>query len=90
MSSSLDIQLYTQKGDAHCVKIDIFKRLMWYSYKHDQSHILYAIPTDKVKEIIALNKKNQKITALEDYAEVNRNKEEEVNFNLDDLKKIND
>ena len=52
--------------------------------------ILYAIPAEKVKEIIALNKKGEKIPALEDYAEVNQNKEEEVNFNMDDLKKIND
>ncbi|MBO7624609.1 MAG: hypothetical protein J6S82_04795, partial [Bacteroidales bacterium] len=84
------IPLNTQKGDATCHKIDIFKRLMWYSYKHDQSHILYALPTDKVKEIIALNKKGEKISALEDYAEVNQNKEEEVDFNMDDFKKIND
>ena len=87
---STNITLQTQKGDASCAKIDIFKRLMWYAYKHDQSHILYAIPTEKVKEIIKMNKEGNKITALEDYAEVNRNKEEEVNFNLDDLKKIND
>ncbi|MBP5395772.1 MAG: hypothetical protein J6Y34_02120 [Bacteroidales bacterium] len=84
------ILLYTQKGDASCNKIDIFKRLMWYSYKNDQSHILYALTTDKVKEIIALNTKGEKITALEDYAKVNQNKEEEVNFNMDDFKKIND
>ncbi len=84
------IPLGTEKGDATCSKIDIFKHLMWYSYKNDQSHILYAIPAEKVKEIIALNKKGEKIPALEDYAEVNQNKEEEVNFNMDDLKKIND
>ena len=84
------IPLNTRKGDASCHKIDIFKRLMWYSYKNDQSHVLYALPTDKVKEIIALNKKGEKISALEDYAEVNQNKEEEVDFNMDDFKKIND
>lgn len=82
--------LFTKKGDASCIKIDIFKRLMWYGYKNDPSHILYALPTDKVKEIIALNKKGEKINALEDFAEVNRNKDEEANFNLDELKKIND
>lgn len=87
---STNILLLTKKGDAFCSKIDIFKRLMWYAYKQDQSHILYAIPTDKVKEIIKTNKEGNKITALEDYAEVNQSKEEEVNFNLDDLKKIND
>ena len=87
---STNIPLHTQKGTATCAKIDIFKRLMWYAYKQDQSHILYAIPTEKVKEIIQQNKEGNKITALEDYAEVNQSKEEEVNFNLDDLKKIND
>ncbi len=85
-----NVLLQTKKGDAYCSKIDIFKRLMWYSYKQDQSHVLYALPTEKVKEIIRLNKEGKKIQALEDYAEINQNKVDEANFNLDELNKIND
>ena len=82
--------LQTEKGNATCHKIDIFKKLMWYSYKDDRSHMQYAIPVEKAKEIIALNKKNKRIAQLEDYAEINVDKNEEVNFDMDDLKRIND
>ncbi len=82
--------IQTEKGNAFCQKIDIFKKLMWYSYKDDRSHMQYAIPVDKAKEIIASNKKNKKITQLEDYAEMNLGKTEEVHYNIDDLKRIND
>ena len=82
--------LQTEKGSAFCHKIDIFKKLMWYSYKDDRSHMLYAIPVEKAKEIIATNKQNKKIAQLEDYAEINADKNEDVNFDMDDLKRIND
>ncbi|MDR0368211.1 MAG: hypothetical protein LBH82_03605 [Bacteroidales bacterium] len=82
--------IQTEKGNASCQKIDIFKKLMWYSYKDDRSHMQYAVPIDKVKEIIATNKKNKKITQLEDYAELNLGKTEEIQYNIDDLKHIND
>lgn len=82
-------QLETIKGNAVCQKIDIFKKLMWYSYKEDSSHMLYAIPIAKAKEIIALNSTKKKITQLEDYAEINQGTDE-ANYNIDDLKSIND
>ena len=82
------IILQTEKGGAYCSKIDIFKKLMWYAYR-DSSHTLYAIPVEKVKEIIEINKK-KKITQLEDYAEINQGKTEDMNYNIDDLKLIND
>ena len=82
--------LFTAKGEAYCHKIDIFKKLMWYYYKNDFSHTLYAIPTDKVREIIAMNEKKKKAESLELYAEINQAKENDVDVNIDDLKKIND
>lgn len=82
--------LYTKKGDAACHKIDIYKRLMWYYYKNDYSHSLFAIPTEKVKEIIALNKESKKAEDLEKYAEINQVKYNEQDVNIDDLKKIHD
>jgi hypothetical protein len=52
--------------------------------------MLYAIPLAKMKEIMEINAKRQKIAQLEDYAEINQGKTEDTNFDLDDLKKIND
>ncbi|MDR1181232.1 MAG: hypothetical protein LBL13_04580 [Bacteroidales bacterium] len=83
------IVLKTEKGDALCHKIDIFKKLMWYAYREDSSHMLYAIPVEKAKEIIEINRK-KKINQLEDYAEINQGKTEEVNYDIDDLININD
>jgi cell fate regulator YaaT (PSP1 superfamily) len=86
---STNTTLQTEKGRAVCHKIDIFKRLMWYNYKNDPNHMLYAIPVDKVKEIIEINKKN-KLILLEDYAEINQGEAEDTNFDIEDLKRIND
>jgi len=82
--------IYTEKGIALCQKVDIFKKLMWYSYKDDASHMLYAIPLAKMTEIMSINAKKKRIAQLEDYAEINQGKTEDTNFDLDDLKKIND
>ncbi len=88
---STNTVLYTEKGEAICHKIDIFKNLMWYYYKNDNFHTLYAIPTDKIKEIIQDNKMNKKVESLEIYAEINQTKFNEVTeVNIDDLKQIND
>lgn len=61
-----DTVLQSVKGDLTCQKIDIFKELMWFSYKDNiaQWHVLN---TNSVKEILSLNKKGQKIDAIEDY-----------------------
>lgn len=63
----METKLYTDRGDAVCQKIDIFKGLMWFSYTDNfsQWHVLKA---EHVKEIIALNKQKTRIAALEDYA----------------------
>jgi cell fate regulator YaaT (PSP1 superfamily) len=84
------IVLQTEKGDAVCQKIDIFKKLMWYSYREDPTHMVYAIHVEKAKEIITINRKKKKITQLEDYAEINQGKTEDINYDASDLKLIND
>jgi len=86
-STSTVIQ--TEKGKAFCHKIDIFKRLMWYAYKNDDSRTWYAIPVEKVKEIMEINKTG-KINQLEDYAEINQGGAEDANYDIEDLKRIND
>jgi cell fate regulator YaaT (PSP1 superfamily) len=63
----METKLSTEKGDAVCQKIDIFKGLMWFAYvgNYAQWHILKV---DQVQEIIAQNKQKIKVASLEDFA----------------------
>ena len=85
-----NIVLKFKNGDATFQKNDVFKGIMWYSYTNDRSNIM-AIPIDKVKEIIALNRKGTQPEKLEDYAVI---KEQHTNTNEGysegDLKKMSD
>lgn len=54
-----NINLETEKGTAFYRKMDIFKKIMWYSYKHEAIQFI-EMPVERVNEIIALNKKGQK------------------------------
>ena len=56
-----DIKLITEKGTAVCQKTDIFKRILWYGYEK-QGMNWHQISVDKANEIIALNKKGEKVT----------------------------
>ena len=62
----MDTKLYTEKGDAYCQKIDIFKEIMWFSYANAPAQWM-VLPVAKVKEILAINKKKERVAALEDY-----------------------
>ncbi|WP_333807859.1 PSP1 domain-containing protein [Flavobacterium sp.] len=62
----MDTKLYTDKGDAYCQKVDIFKEIMWFAYANAPAQWL-VLPVSKVKEIVAINKKKEKVAALEDY-----------------------
>jgi cell fate regulator YaaT (PSP1 superfamily) len=88
--SDPNIVLKFKNGDAIHQKNDVFKGIMWYSYTTDKSNIM-AIPVDKVKEIIAKNKKGELPEKLEDYAvtmEQHTNTNE--GFNEGDLNKMSD
>ena len=63
-----DIVLKTDKGEATFVKMDIFKELLWYTYRENRSK-WYKLTLEQVKEIISLNKNEEKATSLEDYEE---------------------
>ena len=83
------LRLLSKKGKAIYNKIDIFKKIVWYTYAGDNS-TMFAIPLEKVNEIIDMNKKNQLPDDFESFAVVNQKKEEEVNYSLDELKNIED
>jgi cell fate regulator YaaT (PSP1 superfamily) len=74
----METKLHTEKGNAYCQKIDIFKGLMWFSYE-SQSSFWHVLTTEQVKEILAVNAKNRKIEALEDFV-VELTKDEPKNF----------
>ena len=58
--------LKTEKGDAEFVKMDIFKKSLWYTYKENRSK-WFKLSLDQVLEIIDLNKNNQISIPLEEY-----------------------
>lgn len=62
-----EIKLQTEKGTAVCQKTDIFKGHLWYAYEGEWAN-WHKITTVQANEIIALNKKNEKIVSLEEYA----------------------
>lgn len=63
----MDTKVYTEKGDAVCQKVDIFKGLMWFAYTNNMAH-WHVLKAEQVKEIIELNKLKQRVSSLEDYA----------------------
>jgi hypothetical protein len=61
-----DVILRTEKGDAVFVKMDIFKKHLWYTYKEERFK-WFRLTLDQVQEIIDLNKNNEKSISLEEY-----------------------
>lgn len=62
-----DIKLRTEKGTAVCQKTDIFKGHLWYAYEGEWMN-WHKITAEQANEIIAANKKNEKIASLEEFA----------------------
>ncbi len=61
-----DIILKTEKGDASFIKMDIFKNLLWYTYKENRVK-WFKLTLEQVQEIIELNKNNKSALSLEEY-----------------------
>jgi cell fate regulator YaaT (PSP1 superfamily) len=54
-----NLKLKTKKGNAFYRKMDIFKNVMWYSYQ-DEPLKFIELKLDRVNEIVAMNKKDEK------------------------------
>ena len=76
---STEVKLLTEKGKAYCFKSDIFKELMWFSYLGESAKVV-VLSIDRVKEIIALNKNDEKPEELEDFASYTEEIEVEPEF----------
>ncbi len=61
-----DTKLHTEKGVAFCQKSDIFKEILWFSYKNDPSD-WYVLSKERVQEILEKNKKKESVASLEQY-----------------------
>jgi len=57
--------LHTEKGKAFCIKIDVFKKKMWFAYV-ENSMAWYDLDIFEVKKLVSLNKKGEKAPALEE------------------------
>jgi cell fate regulator YaaT (PSP1 superfamily) len=55
--------LLTEQGPAKLQKTDIFRKLMWFNYNHDNDWI--SITCDRVREIQALNEQGVKVFSLQ-------------------------
>lgn len=64
---SQDTKLFTEKGLAFCQKTDIFKEMLWFSYRDDPGS-WHVLSKDQVNEILEKNKKKEKVASLEMYA----------------------
>jgi hypothetical protein len=62
----------TEKGKAFCIKIDVFKKKMWFAYV-DKSMAWYDFDVTLVKKLIAQNKNGEKTLPLEDLKEPDTN-----------------
>ena len=51
-------RLVTKKGEAFLQKTDIFKRMMWFSYKHETS-VFIPMKVENVKLVLDMNAKNE-------------------------------
>lgn len=61
-----EVKLQTEKGVAVLQKMDIFKEQLWYAYKGEWMN-WHMLSLESVHEIIAKNKKNEKVPGLEEY-----------------------
>lgn len=60
---SVERPLQTEQGPAKLQKTDIFRKLMWFSYNHDNDW--HSITCDRVKEIQELNNQGKKVFNLQ-------------------------
>lgn len=63
---SASTTLDTDKGKAFCIKIDVFKKKMWFTYEENSSR-WFDLDIKDVKKFIRENKKGNKIHSLEDF-----------------------
>lgn len=54
-----NIPLRTVAGDAHLLKTDVYRGIMWYGYEGGGGQALVPVPVERVNEIIDMNKEGK-------------------------------
>ena len=61
-----DQKLTTQKGEAVCQKVDIFKGKLWYAYEKEYNNWI-ELDTDAVKVILKAQREKKPVASLEEF-----------------------
>ncbi len=79
--------LRTEAGEARLVKMDIFKRLMFYIYKDNKATRgkIFALGVDRVREIKALNKAGKKPDELQGLTLNDQGSDEDADLGFADV-----
>ena len=78
---SQESKLFTEKGVAFCQKTDIFKGMLWFSYKEDASN-WHILTKEQVQEILDKNKAKKPVASLEEFAVENIEEEKLIFENV--------
>jgi len=78
---SQESKLFTEKGVAFCQKTDIFKGMLWFSYKEDASN-WHILTKEQVQEILEKNKAKKPVASLEEFAVENIEEEKLIFENV--------
>ncbi len=65
--------LKTGKGIAHHLKTDVYRGIMWYGFEGSGSPSLVPVPVERVKEVMAMNRKGQEPENLIEFDSVDSN-----------------
>ncbi|MDA3909877.1 MAG: regulatory iron-sulfur-containing complex subunit RicT [Bacteroidales bacterium] len=83
--------LETKQGKARHVKNDILKHIMYYELRGEHTSIMTAVPIERVKEIMSLNKKGDipdKLLRDEDIAVIDKKDDYASDLNEDSLNRF--
>ncbi|MGB5229600.1 MAG: regulatory iron-sulfur-containing complex subunit RicT [Eudoraea sp.] len=78
---SQESKLFTEKGVAFCQKTDIFKGMLWFSYKEEASN-WHMLTKEQVQEILDRNKAKKPVASLEEFAVENIEEEKLIFENV--------
>lgn len=78
----LNAPLEAMDGSYHLVKSDIFKKIMWFSPDPYKTAIMIPLGIDRVRKILALNRKGAKIDRIEDESLIKEMVEEPTYMNV--------
>ena len=77
---STQTALETEKGKAVHFKTDIFRQTIWYTYEKQGGGAPVPIPVERVREIIAMNKRGKKPADLKDFQLQTLTETKEIEF----------